>query len=295
MSKHNIIILGAGAIGSYLGAMLSRNNYVTLVGRKPHVDAINRQGLRVTGTLNGIFQVKAVSQLENISPRSLIIITTKAHNLEETVMSTRDIYQDDTSILLIQNGYGNEDIVKGLTDAEIIRGLISTGVEYIEPGSIDVKYTGEIFLPDTQEGGTITDLFNASGISVRVSENMERDIWRKLIMNCVINPLTTILGVPNNEIAVDSLKQLRDGIVNECIQVATKKGVFIDSQIADEITEAAVKYTNLSSMYQDILKGNKTEIDFLNGKISEMGREHGVPTPINDTITALIRFMEEKK
>ncbi len=125
-----------------------------------------------------------MSQLENVPPKSLIIITTKAHNLEETILSTRDMYDTDTSLLIIQNGYGNEDIVKGLTDTEVIRGLVSTGVEYIEPGCIDVKFTGEIVLPDTQEGGRITDLFKASGISVRVSENMERDIWRKLIMNC---------------------------------------------------------------------------------------------------------------
>jgi len=294
VSTPKIIILGAGAIGSLLGAMLSQNNNIILVGRKTHVEAINRQGLKVSGALTGIFPVKAVSELENVPPKSLIIITTKACGLEETILSTRDMYHTDTSILIIQNGYGNEDIVKSLTDAETIRGLVSTGVEYIEPGCIDVKYMGEIVLPDTQPCGIIKEIFNASGISVRVSENMELDIWRKVIMNCVINPLTTILGVPNNEIAVNSLKQLRDGIVGECVQVAAKKDVFIDPQIADEITEAAVKYSNRSSMYQDILKGNKTEIDFLNGMISEMGREHDIPTPINDTITALIRFMEEK-
>jgi len=121
---------------------------------------------------------------------------------------------------------------------------------------------------------------------------MDVEIWRKLTLNCVINPLTALFRVPNKEIAHDSLREIRRGIVDECIRVAKEEGVVLDPSLQEEVNTATISYSNKSSMCQDIIKGRKTEIDFLNGKISELGQRHGVPTPVNDVLTALIRFME---
>jgi len=111
-------------------------------------------------------------------------------------------------------------------------------------------------------------------------------------MNCVINPLTAIFRVPNNEIAVESLRGVRRRIVDECVRVAREEGVVLDPALSEAVTSAAARYSNLSSMCQDIIKRRKTEIDFLNGRVAELGRRHGVDTPVNDTMTALIRFLE---
>jgi len=108
----------------------------------------------------------------------------------------------------------------------------------------------------------------------------------------VINPLTALFRVPNKEIANDSLREIRRRIVDECIRVAKEEGVVLDPSLQEEVNTATISYSNKSSMCQDIIKGRKTEIDFLNGKISELGQRHGVPTPVNDVLTALIRFME---
>lgn len=291
----NIVILGAGGVGSYIGAQLSQNTSVTLVSRGAYVDMVNNQGLKVSGKVNK--RVKAVSVLEAIPQETLLIITTKAYDLREVIKKTRHLYRSDTTVLLLQNGLGNEEIAKEITGShvEIVRGLTSVGVEHLAPGKIEVKFTGETILPDTVTGRRIARLFTRSGLVTRLTANMRYEVWRKLVMNCVINPLTAILGIPNNLIASDTLKNIRDGIVDECVEVARMEGVKLNLDIKEDITGAAAKYTNISSMYQDLLKGKKTEIDFLNGKICELGRKHDFATPVNDTVSAMIRFLEEKQ
>lgn len=161
MSFQKIFVLGAGAIGSCYGALLSRNNDVTLIGNKAHVDAINSSGL-----------IASISKEER----------------------------------------------------------------------------------------------------------------SKLVVNCVINPLTAILSVRNNEIGADSLKEIRHKIAEECVQVGKAEGISFEPDLERGIDSKILSYTNFFSRPQDILKGKKTEIDFLNGKIVELGKKHGIQTPVNETL-----------
>ncbi len=155
-----------------------------------------------------------------------------------------------------------------------------------------VFWQGETILEPTAMGERIAALFTESGLKARVSKAMDYDIWRKLIVNCVVNPLTAILRVRNKEIIVDSLKQVRQGIVEECLAVGKAEGIAFPPAIADAIDRTIARYTNVSSMCQDIMKGKTTEIDFLNGKVVELGKTHNIPTPYNDVMVSLIKFVE---
>ena len=292
-----VIIVGAGAIGSYYGSMLSRKSDILLIGRRGHVNAINSQGLEVTGAVEGTFDLDASTELSGIPEGSLIILTTKAYDIEEAVNEFRALLKPDTAILVLQNGLGNEDLVQSLVgpEVDVVRGLASTGVEFLSPGRIEVKLVRETVLPKTAAGEKIGKLFKLCDLDARFSERMDVEIWRKLTMNCVINPLTALFRVPNTEIAVEGLREVRRGIVDECIRVAQKEGIILEGDLEGEISRAAASYSNISSMCQDIMKGRRTEIGFLNGKVSELGRRHGVATPVNDVLTSLIKFMEGKE
>jgi 2-dehydropantoate 2-reductase len=292
-----VIILGAGAIGSYYGFMLSRKTDVLLVGRRGHIDAVNSQGLEVTGAIEGVFDLDVSTELSSIPEGSLVILTTKAYNIVEAVNEFRGVLRPDTVILVLQNGLGNEDLVQSLVGPEVyvVRGLVSTGVEFLSPGRIEVKLVRETVLPKTATGEKIGQLFTSCDLRVRLSERMDIEIWRKLTVNCVINPLTALFRVPNSEIAVDNLREVRKSIVDECIRVAEREGVCLEGDLEWEVSRAAASYSNFSSMCQDIKKGRRTEIGFLNGKIGELGRRHSVATPVNDVFTSLIRFMEGKE
>ncbi|MCX6777251.1 MAG: 2-dehydropantoate 2-reductase [Candidatus Micrarchaeota archaeon] len=287
--------MGAGAIGSAYGAKLSKKNDVTLIGEKRHVDSINEKGLSVQGEVKGVFRIKADTQIREIPPNSLILLTTKVYDSKRAVEGIVKLLRKDTTILILQNGIGNEEIVKSVVGerCHIERGVIHSGADFLKPGEVMI-ILGWIALGNSDKAKEIAKLFNESGLETRVLENLKEDVWRKLITNCMLNPLTAILEVRDYEVVVPVLDDLREAIVRECVEVAKAEGVEFEERLREAIDEAISHLTNYSSMHQDLMKGRKTEIDFLNGKIVEMGKKHGIPTPINESLVSIIKFLEEK-
>lgn len=295
MNFNKIIVLGAGAIGSVFGALLSKKNNVTLIGRKTHVDRINACGLSISGDVNEVFRLKAETEIREIPRKTLIILTTKAHETENAIKDVRKLLKKDTTILIVQNGLGNEETVKKMVNGKIkvLRGITTIAAEFLEPGKIKF-WNGEVVIENDEAAEKIAKVFNECGLKTRLSTDMKKEIWCKLITNCVVNPLTALLRVRDYEIASETLKTVRHQIVKESVQVAKAEGISLPEDLEEEIDRKIAKYTNLSSMCQDVLKGAKTEIDFLNGKIVELGTKHGVPTPVNEAIVSFIKFLEDK-
>lgn len=295
MSFRKIIVLGAGAIGSYYGALLSRKNDVTLIGNKAHVDAVNSHGLLIEGDIKDRFSVKAVVEVTEIPPGSLILLTTKAQGMVEAVSKIKQLLNRDTVILVLQNGLRIKQLIQESvgTRIDVVRGLVLQAAELLEPGRIRF-WNGSTIIERTKTGEKIATLLRESGINVTVTEDMENEEWSKLIVNCVINPLTAVLRVRNDEIDADSLKVIRHRVVEECVQVGNAEGIRFKSGLQADIDRKIRGYANFSSMCQDIIKGKKTEIEFLNGKIVELGKKHGIATPVNETLVGLIRFMETR-
>lgn len=295
MSFEKIMILGAGAIGSLYGAFLSQKNDVTLIGNKKHVESINSNGLRITGDKNETVRIKAETGIRGIPRKTLILLTTKAYDSEQAVRGIEKFLKKDTVILILQNGLGNEEVVRQVVGDKvtIVRAVIKMAAEFFRPGEIKF-WSGETVVESSDAGAEIVNLLNGCGLKARVSEYIDREIWTKLVVNCVVNPLTALFRVRNYEIWHDSLKNVRHGIVNECLKVAEAEGVSLHGDMAERMDDRVSSYTNFSSMYQDIVKGKKTEIDFLNGKIVDLGKKHHIPTPLNETLVSFIKFLEEE-
>ena len=288
-----VFILGAGAIGSCCGAKLSNKTDVTLIGGQKHVDSINRNGLSVKGDMEGVFRIKADTQIREIPPDSLIILTTKVYDSKKAMEEVVSLLRKDTTVLILQNGIGNEELVKEVVGdrCRIERGVLHFGAEFLKPGEVHFM-KGWIVLGNSEKAREIAKSFNESGLEARVADDVRKDVWKKLIINCVINPLTAILEVRDYEIVVTSLDRVRHGIVEECLGVAKAEGVQFEDRLMEAIDKEISGLKNYSSMHQDLMKGRKTEIDFLNGKIVEMGRKHNIPTPINESIVSMIKFLE---
>jgi len=296
MNFQKIFVLGAGAIGSSYGALLSRKNDVTLIGRKDHVEAIKTKGLEVTGDMQERFFVKAETEINRIPSDTLILLTTKAHDSAKAIKEIKNLLKNNTVILILQNGLGNKELVKRVVrnKIEVLRGLVTMGAEFSQPGKITL-WNGETILEQTDISRRIAELFNESGLKTRVSNEFEKELWNKLVANCVVNPLTAILRVRDNEIVADALKEVRHGIIEECVEVGRAEGISLEPDLKELIDKKILQYTNLSSMCQDLMKGKRTEIDFLNGRIVELGRRHHIPTPINETLVSLIKSLEATK
>jgi 2-dehydropantoate 2-reductase len=288
-------VLGAGAVGSIYGALLSKKTDVTLIGNKAHVDAVNSNGLFLYGNFEGRYEAKADTEIKEIPDNSLILLTTKVIDSEKAIMEIKNLIKKDTVILLLQNGLGIEEQVrKILPNNEIIRGIITLGSDFVEPGKIANVVYKLTEIEKSESSEKIIKLFNDCGLKFEVSDDIEAPLWTKLILNCVLNALSAILHARDFEIVTDDLKPMRYGIEDECIEVAKSEGINIDSNIKEIIDKKLSSLMNYSSMYQDIVKGKKTEIDFLNGKIVELGKKHNIPTPLNEMMISQIRFLEEK-
>ena len=293
MSFDKIFVLGAGAIGSAYGALLSRSNNVTLIGRQTHVDAIKKNGLALSGGASGKFLVKADTVIKKIPSETLILLTTKAYDAAGSIRSIKPLLRKDTVILVLPNGLGIKEVVEEVVEhkAEVIRGLVTSAAEFFEPAKISFWH-GETVLESTQTSKRIARVFGEAELKTMISNGMQEEIWKKLIVNCVANPLTAILQVRNNEIMVDSLRSIRHEIIQECIAIGKAEGISLESNLEECVEHKIARYRNYSSMCQDLMKHKGTEIEFLNAKIVELGRKHGISTPVNDILVDLVKFLE---
>ena len=287
-----VIVFGAGAIGSTFGALLSLRTTVTLIGREPHVKAIRKNGLQLANDVSGTFHVHAETEMKHIPPRALLLLTTKAHESQNALNQLRSLLKEDTVILVLQNGLGNEAIIRKQlkNKAEVLRGLTDVAAEFLTPGKIRF-WKNQTVIEDGSAADKIRALFKSAGLETEVSKGFLKDTWRKLTINCIINPLTALLQARNDEIVTETLKPIRQEIARECTMVAAADGVNLEINI-DECDAKIKGYHNFSSMSQDVIKGKTTEIDFLNGKVVELGKHHHISTPVNTTLTSLIKSLE---
>ena len=289
-----IIVLGAGGIGSLVGGFLSKDNDVVLIGREKHVNEINKNGLTISGAINENFKVKAATKIDSIDENDLIILSTKATNNEKPLNEIKNLIKKNNVILCLQNGIGNEEQIRKIVDCKVVRAITTAGTVFLDPGKIECSNLGDIFVEESNDSKKIVDLMNKSGLKAQVSLDIKDRIWKKLIANCVMNPLTAIFRIKNGELA--KCPDLIKSIVHELILVANKEGLNYSEKEVFENIMNIIKESKLnkSSMLQDIIKGRKTEIDFLNGAVVELGKKYNINCPVNKSLIWMVGFLENK-
>ena len=292
----NVIVLGAGAIGSVYAAKLAANHDVTVVARGAHVQAINREGLRMIGREVLTARIRATTAVDAVPPNTLVLLTTKVNDTRAAAASIAHLVRDDTIILCVQNGLHGERIVKdAIGDRSVVlRAITQFGAIFREPGVVDLKVSGYTLIEAGDRSRAIASLLTASGLDGRVSDDINVDVWRKLIFNCVINPITSIVGTEVGGIADVGLDALNQIVIDECLDVARADGVAFDIDFLQALKEVFGPSRNIASMRQDLLKGKPTEIDHMNGAVAELGRRYGIACPVNAALVTIIKAMESR-
>ena len=289
-----IFVLGAGAIGSLYGAKLTAGNDVTLIGRADHVRAINENGLRIEGLEPQTVRVSAATQIERIGPDALILLTTKVPATTGALQPIAPLVRDDTTIIALQNGLNSDQIARvALRErGTVLRGITQFGAIFEEPGTIQYMARGYTVLEDHQRSSRIAKIFNAAGLDCRICPDMKTQVWRKLIFNCVVNPITTIVGSKVGGIVDPTLDRLKQLIIDECSAVAGAEGVHLEGDLLGQINATYAGSRNIVSMQQDLWCGRATEIDYLNGAVAALGERHCLECPVNEGLTRIIKAME---
>lgn len=303
-----IAIMGAGAIGSVIGGMLAKKGHkVTLVGRRPHIEEIRKNGLHI----QGIWGEHTIRHLNAVTKpphecQDIIILTVKSFDTEDAAKDAVPMVGTNTIIVPIQNGLGNIETLSRIFGKDmVIGGMAIFGAILAGPGNVTVTVIASETLVGELEGTLtsrvkiIAGMFNYTGIPTKVSDNIMRDIWHKAFYNIALNPLSAIFQVSYGQIADNRhTRWLAQQMIKEAFDVAKAKGQDMGINTPEEYMEILWKQKlpptreHRSSMLQDILRGKKTEIDFINGAIVRMGEEFGIETPFN---TAVVRMAKAKE
>ena len=290
----NIIIFGAGAIGSLFGAYLSKNNNVVLIGRKSHILSIKKNRLIIKGKTNLKVKIKAEEPVDDLRFKpNLLILTVKSYDTEPAILQAKKIINENTTILSLQNGLDNIDkIQQYISYKKIIAGVTTHGAFFSKPGFIihsgkGTTILGELNGKKTKRIINIVNCFNKSGIESKYSKYVIKEIWYKAVINSSINPLTTIFECKNGYILKNPiLENLVDKICEESSNIARVNGIDIIYKKALEKTKDIIKRTseNYSSMAQSLNKDGRTEIASINGKLVEIGKKQNVKTMLNEIL-----------
>jgi len=298
----NIVVLGAGAIGSLFGALLSSKNNVVLIGRKPHVDVINKKGLKIEGITKLKVKIDARESINKIdfSP-DLIILAVKSYDTESAVKKASKVICKNTIVLSLQNGIDNIDKIKKYIESEkILVGVTTHGALFLNPGIIRHTGKGSTILGKLSGGKTVqlkdlVELFNKSGIYTISSDNIIGELWIKAIVNSSINPLTAIFQCKNGYLLENPvLERLVEITCLESTDIANTQGYsFFSHEDMIKITKKVIRNTsdNYSSMLQSVKRGKKTEIDSINGKIMDFGKKNRVKSSMNEILTEYIQSL----
>jgi len=291
-----IIVLGAGAIGSVYGARLSKFHDVTLIGGASHVAAIQRDGLVMQGHVSGTLALPAFTTVPSIQPGTLILLTTKVNNNVAAVRPIVDRLPENVTIVCVQNGLYSEDLVKDLVGdrALVLRAITQVGGILVKPGVVDNTVAGYTLLESHAQSPAIAAVLTEAGLDGRIIPDIKKEMWRKAIFNCVINPTTALLESEVGAIVDPQLNSLKQQIIEECVAVATADGVALDEDFVATIDRLFAGARTIASMRQDLMKGRKTEIDHMNGAVADLGAKYGIPCPVNAALATMIRYLETK-
>jgi len=301
-----IAILGAGAMGSLYGGFLAEGgNEVWLLDVwREHIDAINNNGLIIEG-LSGhriIKNIKATSNPFDIGIADLVIVFVKSTITDIVISQNLDIFDKNTIVLTLQNGLGNvEKINKLINKKNIIAGVTAHGATLISPGNIFHAGIGATNIGELNGGFSdrirvISNIMNTAGLETTVSDNVIGLIWGKLLVNVGINALTAITKLKNGQLIDNAeTEELLETAVNEAWNIVKAKGILLSYDNPIIYTKQVCKATaqNFSSMLQDITNCRKTEIDMINGAIVREGKKLGIETPVNITLTNLVKSIEK--
>jgi 2-dehydropantoate 2-reductase len=289
-----IVIVGAGGVGSIYGSKLSARHDVTLVARADFARAVEERGLQIEGKHAGTFQVKATASLEAVQPGAFILVTTKVNDSAAAMAPIVPLLDPSVTILCVQNGIYSERIVRSLVGdrATTLRAITQFGGTIRAPGVVVDTVGGYTLIEDHERAQALADVLTECGLDGRVTPEIKREMWRKAIFNCVINPITAIVGAPVGGIAAPGLAPLKRLVIDECVAVAGADGIAFEVDFLGVIDEIYGALTNIASMRQDLMRGRRTEIDYLNGAVAALGEQYGIDCPVNRALTAIVKGLE---
>jgi 2-dehydropantoate 2-reductase len=299
-----VCVVGCGAVGSLFAANLAGLDDVEVWAydlAQDHVDAINRDGLRLSGAGDVVARLRATSDAGELPACDFGIVATKAMHTASAIEATAGVFVNGC-VATVQNGLGNEEAIAGHVD-RVIRGTTFPAGKLVEPGHVQWDVKGDTTLGPFESKPAPMDEIERlaaactrAGMPAQAVPDARGPQWRKVIFNAATNPVGALTGLTHGRVCEDpELRRLVSALVDEGKAVAAAQGIVLDAdpeELIDHAAKPEVAYDHKASMLQDVEARRPTEIDHLNGGIVRFGEGHGVPTPLNRAIWVLVKALE---
>jgi 2-dehydropantoate 2-reductase len=300
-----VCIVGCGAVGSLFAANLAQLEDVEVWAfdlARDHVDAINRDGLRLSGAGDVVGHVRATADAGELPPCEFGIVATKAMHTDSAIAATAHAFGGGC-VATVQNGIGNEETIAACVE-RVIRGTTFPAGKVLAPGRVQWDVKGDTTLGPFEprpaplpEVERLADACTRAGMPTQAVTDARGPQWRKVIFNAATNPIGALTGLTHGRVCEDpGLRRLVSGLVDEGKAVAAAEEIELDAdpeELIDHAAKPEVAYDHKASMLQDVEAHRPTEIDYLNGGIVRFGRSRSVATPLNQAVWALVRGVEE--
>jgi 2-dehydropantoate 2-reductase len=298
-----VAVVGAGAVGGYFGGLLVRSGVpVTMIGRPAFVEAVRKDGLRLDTTqFQETVHPAVSSEIAAAAGADYVFFCVKTTDTAATAKELAKHISGSCTVLSLQNGVNNVEEIRKASGIEAIATVVYVAASMPAPGTIKHLARGDLVIgPRSAKVDRAAEFFERGKLPCRVSENIEGELWTKLVWNCALNAISGLCRATYGEIIANAdAKRVVEAVVYEVLEVAKKKGIHPPGledpraamtgayRISEQMSETR------SSTAQDMARGKRTEIDSLNGYIARVGAELGVATPVNQTLAALVKLQED--
>jgi 2-dehydropantoate 2-reductase len=300
--------VGAGAVGSFYGAMLARaGRRVVLIGRRPHVEAIQRDGLKLdmAGQVETV-RTEASAELAAARGADLVLFCVKSTDTDTVASALAPLLEPQAVVLSLQNGVENAATIARHVRQTVVPAVVYVATAMAGLGSVRHFGRGDLVIGaldadvkrEAANAAVLRDLvalFGAAGVKVTISNDVMAELWSKLMVNCAYNAISALAQAPYARLAAQpEVRDIQHAIVREVVALAQAEGIGLQLAPSLQAMEriAVAMPAQFSSTAQDMARRKPSEIDHLNGFIARRGRELGVAVPINQTLTALIKLVE---
>jgi len=297
-----VAVVGAGAVGGYFGGMLARAGApVVFIGRPAFVEAAKKNGLFLdTLQFKEAVRVEASTELAAVRGADVVLFCVKTTDTESTARALAPLLSSSATLVSLQNGVDNAEKIRA-AGIDALSAVVYVAASVPEPARVKHVGRGDLVVgPSSARTEDFAALFARAGVPCRISDNIDGELWTKLIWNCALNAISALGRAKYGQIAAsEDARKVVENAVNEVLAVAAaarislpgvadiKAGLAGALQIATQMSGA------ISSTGQDLMRGKRTEIDSLNGYIARRGAELGVPTPVNHTLYTLVKLAEQ--
>jgi 2-dehydropantoate 2-reductase len=305
--KH-IAVVGAGAVGSFYGAMLAQAGHrVTLIGRPAHVQAISRNGLKLdlaTSSTTEIIQIEASTELSSLHTADLVLFCVKSTDSASVALQIAPYLSPNALMMSLQNGVENSNLIAQQVANVVIPCVVYVATEIPAPGYVKHHGRGDLVIGTMQSSRlsdpqktlqAIVELFASAQVSVQISTNVMAELWSKLMINCAFNAISGLAQIQYGKLAaLEPVRSTQTALVKEVIAVAKADGIHLSETLALQAVEqiSVTMGSQKSSTAQDMARSKLSEIDHLNGFIVRRGMALGVATPVNQALFALVKLVE---